>query len=204
MSDNSELDWDAVLGGVEDQEAQDKKEGKSSGDFEALPKGPYQVVVQEAEKTVASTGKDMIKAKVQVTEGPYVNRTLFNYFVFGTKEDVTLNKITLNNLAAFGVTREYIGTQKPSIAEIAETLVGQKAIATVGVQEKGEYKGRNEIKGFKPLAGGAAAPAPVAASKPAGVPNIPTPEAAPAAATPVIPVPDVPVGDGSAEDPFEG
>jgi hypothetical protein len=199
MSD--QLNWDEVLGGVEAEEAKDKAEGKSN-DFEALPKGPYPVVVQEAEKTVASTGKDMIKARLQVTEGPYANRVLFNYFVFGSKDDVTLNKITLNNLAAFGITRELIATQRPSIAQIADLLEGQKATAKVGIQEKGDYAGRNEIKGFSALAG---APAPtVAPPKAAGVPNIPSPEAAPAASVPSIPTPDVPVGVGDAADPFEG
>jgi hypothetical protein len=201
MSTQDELNWDDVLGGVEAVEDQRKKEGKTD-DFETIPKGPYPVVVQEAEKQTSTTGKDMIKAKVQITEGPYVNRTLFNYFVFGKKEDTTLNRITLNNLAAFGINREFIATNRPSIAAMAEALVGLKAMATIGIQDKGEYKGRNEVKGFKPI-DGAVQPAPqVAAPKPAGVPNIPTPapEAAPAA--PSIPVPDVPVGTGSAEEPF--
>lgn len=199
-----ELNWDDVLGGVKEYE--DDPETKKSGDFEALPKGPYPVVVQEAVKQIASTGKDMIKARVQVTEGPYANRVLFNYFVFGAKDDAVLNKITLNNLAAFGVTREYIATQRPSIAEIAEALIGLKAIATVGIQDKGEYKGRNEVKGFKPIDGAAPTVPTVAASKPAGVPNIPTPEVAAPAPTPVVPVPQVPVAEGVAEapDPFEG
>jgi hypothetical protein len=204
MSDQTELNWDDVLGEVEQAEAQDKKDGKSDSDFEALPKGPYPVVVQSAEKQVASTGKDMIKVQLQVSEGPYVNRILFNYFVFGKKEDVTLNKITLNNLAAFGITRDLIATQRPGIAEIAEMLEGLSAIAKVGIQEKGDYKGRNEVKGFSPLNG---APAPVvAAATKAGVPNLPQPAAPEAAApaAPSIPLPDVPVGAGDAEDPLVG
>jgi hypothetical protein len=205
MSTQEDLNWDDVLGGIDAAEEKAKKEGKSTSDFDALPPGPYQVVVQESDKMVASTGKDMIKVKVQVTEGPYVNRTLFNYFVFGSKEDVTLNRITLDNLGAFGITRDYIGTQKPSIAEIAESLVGLSAMATVGIQEKGEYKGRNEIKRFKALAGAQpAAPVAKEATKP-GVPDVPKPDVAPAASapTPDIPTPDVPTGDGDAADPFE-
>lgn len=211
MSDvTEELDWDGVLGEVDKVEEERKKEGKSDNDFEALPKGPYNVVVQEADKQIASTGKDMIKAKVRVTEGPYVNRTLFNYFVFGAKTDATLNKITLNDLAAFGVTREYIAKQKPSIAEIAESLVGRTATAVVGVQENGEYKGRNEIKRFKPLEG-ASQPAPAAAATTATSgpkPNIPTPEVATPTLTPtptpVVPVPNAPVAGTPADaaDPF--
>lgn len=206
MSDvTEELNWDDVLGGVEQEEEQRKKEGKSDNDFEAIPKGSYKVVVQEADKQVSSTGKDMIKAKVQITEGPYVNRTFFNYFVFGKKEDTTLNRITLNNLAALGLTREFIASQKPSIAAMAEALVGRVATAVIGIQEKGEYKGRNEIKSFRAIEG-ADQPAPTVAAAPRpGVPDVPrptpTPEVAPA---PVVPVPDVPVGADPAEDPFGG
>lgn len=204
MSDQEELNWDEVLGGIDAAEEQAKKEGKSTSDFDALPAGPYQVVVQESEKTVASTGKDMIKVRVQVVEGPYANRVLFNYFVFGSKEDTTLNRITLDNLGAFGITRNFIATQKPSIAEIADALVGRKAVATVGIQDKGDYKGRNEIKRFKALDGAQQAAPEAVASKP-GVPNIPQPEATPSASAPApsIPTPDVPVGAGDAADPFE-
>lgn len=209
MSDVTDaLDWDEVLGEVEKEEEQRKKEGKSDNDFEAIPKGPYNVIVQEAEKMVASTGKDMIKVKVAVTEGPYANRTLFKYLVFGSKTDVTLNKITLNNLAAFGVTREYIVTQKPSIAEIAESLVGLTAIATVGIQGKdaGEYEGNNEIKGFRALEGTTPVAPPAASNKP-GVPVIPQPvvETAAPTPTPSVPTPSVPVpAAADAADPFEG
>lgn len=201
MSDVTEqLDWDSVLGAVEEQEKQDKSEGK--GDFEAIPKGPYNVVVQEADKKTSGAGNEMIKVRVQVTDGPYAKRVLFTHIVF-VKGKPNAMRMTLAKLAAFGISREIIGTTKPSIAEIADMLVGLQAIAVVGIQEEGEYKGSNEIKTFKPLEG-APQPVPqVAASKPAGVPHIPTPQPA-AAAAPVIPTPDVPVGPADAADPFEG
>lgn len=198
MSD--QLNWDDVLGEVE---ADEKENPSSGGDFEALPAGPYPVVVQEAEKQVSqNTGKDMIKVRVQVTEGPYANRVLFSYIVFSTDNPKAM-RITLDKIAAFGVTREFIATQKPSIPQIAELLVGRKAKATVGIQKEGEYAGRNEVKGFRPLEG-VDQPAPqVTESKP-GVPVIPQPEvpAADATATPSIPLPDVQVGGGDVPDPF--
>lgn len=201
MSDQN-LDWDAVLGDVEADEKDNPSSGGGGGDFEALPKGPYEVVVQEATKQVSQSGKDMIKVRVQVTTGPFANRVLFNYIVFA-KENPKAMRLTLERLAAFGITREFIATSKPSIAQIADALEGRKAIAVVGIQDKGDYAGRNEVKAFRPLEG-AAQPAPqVAASKPAGVPNIPQPEAPAPAATPSIPVPDVPVGTGAADNPFE-
>lgn len=198
----SDLNWDEVLGGVEAEEKENPDRG--GGDFEALPAGPYEVVVQEADKQVSSTNKDMIKVRVQVTTGPYANRILFSYIVFA-KENPKAMRMTLERLAAFGLTREFIASQRPSIPQIAELLVGRKATAVVAIQDKGEYKGRNEIKSFRAL-DGVAQPAPaVAAAKPAGVPNIPTPEAAAPAPTPSVPLPQVPVAEtADLADPFEG
>lgn len=197
-----ELDWDDVLGGVEKFENDPENKDKISGGFEAIPKGPYNVVVQEADKQVSqNTGADMIKVRVQVTDGPYANRVLYNYIVF-TKGNPQAMRLTLERLAAFGVTRELIATQKPSIPEIAELLVGRRAIAIVGIQDKGEYKGSNEIKSFRPLEGVTQPPPSV--SKP-GIPTVPTPtpvaETAASVPTPTVPVPDVP-SEGSSEDPF--
>lgn len=184
MSTQDELNWDDVLGGVEAEEKESPDKPKS--DFEALPKGPYEVVVQEASKETSGAGNDMIKVRVQVTGGPYANRVLFSYIVF--TDNPKGNRVSLDKLAAFGITREVIATQRPSLPEIASLLEGRKAIAVVGIQADGQYKGNNEVKGFKPLEGVEQPVPQAAASKPAGVPNIPTP--------------DVPVGVTSAEDPF--
>lgn len=201
MSDT--LNWDDVLGSVEEDE---KENPSSGGDFEAIPAGPYNVVVQEAEKMVSSSGNDMIKTRVQVTDGPYANRVLFSYIVFSQGNPKAM-RMTLERLAAFGVTRETIAAHKPSVSQIADMLVGRRAIARVGIQSSGQYAGSNEVKGFKPLEGveQPALAAPAAPSQP-GVPNIPQPQAQPApqpaAPTPAIPTPDVPVGAPSGEAPF--
>lgn len=199
MSD--ELNWDDVLGSVE---ADEKENPSTSNDFEALPKGPYNVVVQEADKQMSSTGKDMIKMRVQVTDGPYANRVLFNYIVF-SQENPKAMRMTLERLAAFGLTREVIAANRPSISQIADMLVGRKAIARVDIQTSGDYAGRNEIKGFRPLDGVEQPPVSAPTQSQPGVPNIPQaqPQQQQAAAPqPNIPTPDVPVGAGNSETPF--
>ncbi len=203
MSDVTDaLDWDAVLGDVDKAEEDRKKEGKTN-DFEAIPKGPQNVVVQDATKQVSGSGNDMIKVTLQITEGPYANRLLWSYIVF-SKGSPNGMRMTLEKLAAFGVTRELIATQKPSIPEIADLLVGRQAVAIVAIQESGQYKGSNEVKGFRPLEG-ATPIAPTAAAPPAGVPNIPTPNVPEASApTPSVPVPQVPTATDAADDPFGG
>jgi hypothetical protein len=209
MSDiDQELDWDSVLGEVDKQEEEDKKEGK--GNFDALPKDDYPVLVQEAEKRVAqSSGNDMINVRLQVTEGPFANRVLFTNIVF-SKGSPKGMRMTLDKLAALGVTREFLALNKPSPAAIAEMLVGRRALASVDIQgpDAGDFAGRNEVKRFKAIDGlvQEAPAAPAAAAKP-GVPSIPTPvvpveETAPAAAPAV---PQVPVAQtGAADDPFAG
>lgn len=206
MSDTSqELDWDKILGSLENEEDKQKREGKSDSDFEALPKGPYNVVVQEADKLVSGNGNDMIKTRVQVTDGPYANRVLYSYIVFVT-DNLTAMRLTLDRLAAFGITRELIAKQNPSLPAIAEMLVGLRAIALVDIQSQGEYKGRNEIRGFRALEDGTAQAPKVAKSapaKPAGVPDI---SAASSGAVPSVQVPIVPIDESvsGATDPFEG
>lgn len=196
------LNWDDVLGSVEEEE---KDNPSRNDDFEALPAGPYTVVVQEADKQVSKTGKDMIKIRVQVSEGPYANRVLFNYIVF-SQDNPKAMRMTLERLAAFGVTRETIATTRPSISQIADMLVGRKAVAVVAIQAEGEYAGRNEIKRFKPLEGVDQPPVTVPAVTQPGVPNIPQPVVAASATVsapvPNIPVPEVPVGASDVENPF--
>lgn len=181
MSD--ELNWDDVLGEVEEEE----KENPDKDGFDAIPKGNYNVVVQEAEKQISrNTNKDMIKVRVQVIDGPHANRVLFSYIVFSPESPKAM-RMTLNKLAAFGVTREFIATIRPSVGQIADLLEGRKAVAVVGIQKGGDYDGSNEIKSFKVLEGEAQAAPTAPSSKPAGVPN--------------IPVPSVPAGDAD-ENPF--
>lgn len=192
MSD--EMNWDEVLGSVEKDEADNPS--SSGGDFEALPKGPYEVVVQDADKQVASTGKDMIKVRIQVTGGPYANRVLFSYLVFA-RENPKAMRLTLDRLAAFGLTREFFATTRPSLSQIAELLVGRKAIAVVGIQDSGEYKGRNEVKSFRLLDDGSQHPPVLSAATKTGVPTIPT---APVVTQPLVAV----TASAEAPDPFEG
>lgn len=182
MSDD--LNWDDVLGEVETYEEENKDELKNENSFEAIPKGNYNVVVSDTLSKPSSTGKEMIKLDLQVTDGPYVNRRLFNYIVF-SPENPKAMRLTLTRLAAFGVTREFIASNRPSVSQIADLLVGRKAVAVVGIQAAGEYKGSNEVKSFRAIEG--AEQAAPSAPKPAGVPN--------------IPVPNVPSGDAD-EDPF--
>lgn len=205
MSD--QLNWDDVLGGVE---ADEKENPSTGGDFEAIPAGPYEVIVQEAEKQVSKSGKDMIKVRVKVDNGQYANRVLFNYIVF-SQDNPKAMRLTLERLAAFGVTRELIATTKPSIPQIAELLVGRRAKAIVGIQKGGDYDGSNEIKSFKALDGVTQPAVTAPSNKPAGVPNIPTPDvpAVEAAATPTpeVPVPEVITGGAAGgvvapPDPF--
>jgi hypothetical protein len=99
-------------------------ETQRSGDgFEPLPEGRYNLVVENAELTTASTGNEMIKTTFHVTDGIFINRKLWSNFVLTPKAYGFL----FGFLRAAGsdlVTKEDV---EPN--EIADGLVGLKVSA---------------------------------------------------------------------------
>ena len=64
--------------------------GNTTGDFDALPEGRYNLSVDTAEQTVASTGTKMIKVAFRVDDGDYKNRMLWHNFALTPKSYVFL------------------------------------------------------------------------------------------------------------------
>jgi Protein of unknown function (DUF669) len=103
------------------------------------------VIVEEASYKKASTGSNMIVAKLAVFEGEYANRKLFNNFVLSPDSAfaVTMFFRTMN---AFGITDQVFGEleKQPGDIEsqlgiIADLLVNRKAWLTMG--EPRTYQG---------------------------------------------------------------
>ena len=65
------INWDEVL---EEQEA----------DEALLPVGDYDILVEKAEGTQASTGSDMIKMTLKVINGPFAGKVLWTNIVLKT------------------------------------------------------------------------------------------------------------------------
>lgn len=166
------INWDDVL---EEQEA----------DEALLPVGDYDIVVEKAEGTQASTGSDMIKLTCKVTTGPFAGKVLWTNIVLKTDSTGAM-RMALRRLAALGVTREWLVTTGAQRDQIASACVGKTASAKVE-QKKYQGEDRNEIAMFTPLGGVPGVPTPPVVSSPA-----PTPTPTPAAAAPSVTPDDEP------------
>lgn len=120
-----------------------------SSDFEVLPKGDYQAIVDELEFTESAAGAPMIKVVYQITEGEYADRKLFDYWVLAGKGAefglAKLKKFLVRicpevNMAAFN----------PAVFAEEAVAVGKDVTLKVKIQtvKKGEYKGekRNQVQ----------------------------------------------------------
>lgn len=113
--------------------------------FEALPKGMYPCTIAECEFTYSqSSGNPMWTMQLEVAEGEYAGRKLFNHLVFAGK--------------GLGITKQNLSRIKPDLLEgpfdpsdeevIASMLgLGVKARVTV---RKYEGEDRNNVQGLFP------------------------------------------------------
>jgi hypothetical protein len=175
--------------------------------FEALPDGEYRIRIIESTATTAQSGKPMIKVKMEVTEGPYAPRKVFNQFVL-TLENPNAVSIFFRHMKAFGLDEQFfaaLGSQG-SLDPVASALMGREAYVKLGHREwQGEM--RNNCEGFRPATGVPAAGAPGVPGVPnlPGIPGVPaTPPPPPAPQVPVAtpapaPVPGYPVAPPAAQ-----
>jgi len=105
--------------------------------FETLPGGVYNAKISKAEITKAKSGNNMIKLTLDITEGEYAGRKLFDNLVL---IDTCMWKVK-NYCEVIGITSgSAIDTQD---------FIGVELVATVVQEEgKGDYAGqlRNAIK----------------------------------------------------------
>jgi Protein of unknown function (DUF669) len=129
----------------------------SADAFAILPKDTYRMQVVTAEATMSSTGKTMFKTKLQVINGPKTGSTVFNNITMTTDNPKALFMF-FENMAALGVSREFLQQNPtPSPQQVAAKMVG--AVADITIDHR-PYNGvdRENVKGMKAVAGGAAAP----------------------------------------------
>lgn len=146
--------------------------------FEALPIGDYDIRVIESTATTASSGKPMIKVKMEVITGPYAPRKVFNQFVLSL-ENPNAVSIFFRHMRAFGLDEQFFAALGPegSLDPVAAALLGRQATVKLGHREwQGEN--RNNCEGFKPFTGPSAVGVPGMPVNP-GVPAMPPPPTAP-------------------------
>lgn len=116
--------------------------------------GEFPVVIVQADAVkTADQSKDMIKYKAKIESGPFVDRPITGQFVI-SPDSPTAMRILFGHLAVLGVGADFFSKNPNApIAQIAQALVGRRAIAVVGQRD---WNGRtfDEIKEWKPTLGG--------------------------------------------------
>lgn len=118
---------------------------KIAMDFEPLPADSYRVNVAGCEDKQTSTKKDQTSIKLEVTEGEFAGRILFDNLVW-TKDDGTPNKVSLGRLRAY--TEAIHGAAAAAVEELdTDALVGGSCIVVVQLKtEKRKDTGNVETK----------------------------------------------------------
>lgn len=176
-----DIDWDTAL------------KAEAEGGYQPVPDGEYLVKAIKADVKPASTGSPMIVVQLQVCDGgPYNNKVIRTNFVYKMDSTKSMGMFA-NKVVAFGLTREWLASARPSLNQIAAALIDRMARAAVSVKKqpagsKNEYG--NEINRLSPASG---VPQPGAPSAPPVAPApTPTAEAMAQVTPPVAPAPQVP------------
>ncbi len=113
--------------------------------FEALPKGPYEVIVAENDFGFSQAGNPMWTLQLEVTEGEHAGRRLFNHLVF-FGAGLGFTKTTLGRIAP----QMLESPLDPSDEDSIQAMLGIECRAQVTVEK---YKDgfTNNIKGLYAL-----------------------------------------------------
>ncbi|OFW55819.1 MAG: hypothetical protein A2Y75_05230 [Candidatus Solincola sediminis] len=156
-----------------------------------VPEGEYDLVVNKAEATRASSGSPMIKMQLRVVGGPSDKKTIFHNITL-TADNAFALAMFFRAMDAFGLNSTWFEQNNPSLEQIAAGLVERPVHATIGIRQ---FQGsdRNEIKQLSTsLTGGVGVPLAVTTTNGPGVPSVPTPGST-SPATPTTPmVPSIP------------
>lgn len=124
-----------------------------SASFEAMPNGDYNIEVVKAEAVAASTGRPMIKCKMKVIDGGFMNRPVMTQFVLSIDNPNAL-AMFFRNMKAFGLDENFFAQMGAGgqLDPVAGALVGRRAQVTLGTR-KWQGEDRNEVTGIKPYTG---------------------------------------------------
>lgn len=126
--------------------------------------GEFPLVIVEA--TPAKTtdqSKDMIKCKVKIESGPFVDRPINVNFTISPESPVAM-RILFATWAVLGLDQRYFAANpNASLQQIADALVGRRAIGVCGERE---WQGRkfDDVKEWKPALRGPGAAVPLGSS----------------------------------------
>lgn len=181
------LPWDEMI-------SNSKDDGK-----QRVPDGSYECVVKTTEVGQTANGYKRINTRFVVDEGPYKGSSIFNNFIITPDKPGGMD-LFFRNMDALGLTKDYLGANKPSLEQLAELMKERRAELTVATRffNGKEY---DDVKNMRPLgnpgggfAFGGDKIIPSGATIPAAVPMTPTPMAHPTPVAPLVVPPMEPVG----------
>jgi len=153
-------------------------------ELEPVPKGTYDVVVEDASDTQTSTQKLMYKLKFRIQGGASANRVLWNNITL-TTDNPTALAMFFRNMDALGLDRQYF-SMNPSPSDVAAALVGRTVRVVI---DHRLYQGsmRENVKQMMKATGVMGIPGMPSSGAPAGIPSPMAPAPAP------VPQPSAPV-----------
>jgi len=141
MTISTEIDWANLIESMPE----------ASAPREIVPVGTYTVKVTKAEAGLAKSGNAKVELTMAITdEGPVKGRNLWSRINFATNSPTSM-AITVEQLAEFGITRQWLATNSPTVDQIAKKLEGEVIAVRVGHREW-EGKTYTDIKGYKAAA----------------------------------------------------
>lgn len=165
--------------------------------FDPLPAGEYPCLITQSEmKPTKSGGGAYLELELQVVEGPYAGRKLWDRLNLHNANETTV-KIAKGTLSAIC---RAVGVLRPADSH---ELHDRPLVCRVRVEKRSDTDElTNTIRGYKPYqAAAATTPAPRTATTPQRSPTVP-PWKRPAAPAPVSAPPTTPLGLQPDEIPF--
>jgi hypothetical protein len=113
--------------------------------FNPPPEGKYEFTIHAAEATVSKrSGNDMIVCSLKIAEGPEAGKSIKTVYVSkpgaGTKPDKLDGALRMftRNLKAVGITLETLKEHNPTMAQIAQVMIGKTVSGPI---EHEDYQG---------------------------------------------------------------
>lgn len=132
-----EIDWAKMIDSLPEETAT----------RDLIPPDTYVARVTKAEAGLSKSGNAKIEMTFAVDEGEYKGRVFWGRINFATNNQTSM-AITVEQLAAFGITRQWLAQNNPTNDQIARKLVGE--VVQVKVSHR-EWEGSQyyDVKGYR-------------------------------------------------------
>lgn len=112
-----------------------------------IPPDRYSTRVVKSEAGTSAAGNPKIELTMEVDEGPHIGQWVWGRINFATSSPKSM-AVTVKHLAEFGITREWLAQNSPTMAQIATKLDGKRI--SVSVKHR-EYEGKTyyDVSGYQ-------------------------------------------------------